>query len=72
MLPKVKKLKLKNRRPTPNIAITQDCCPNVIIIIFLVLLNFQILFFHFLRLFLTVLYCNVANNKLNKTKKIAF
>ena len=36
--------KLKNSRPTPNIAITQDCSSSSIKILFLILLIFQMFF----------------------------
>ena len=38
----IEKLKLKNRRPTPDIAITQDCSSSGIKLLFLNCLNFRL------------------------------
>ena len=44
-LSEAQKLELKNSRPTPDIAITQDCSSSGMKFLFLILLIFQIFFF---------------------------
>ena len=56
----VEKLKLKNLRPTPGIAVTQDWSSYGMKFLFLNYLNFR--FSSLVRFIFTVLYCNKAEN----------
>ena len=56
-LSEVKKLKLTNTRPTPDVSNTRDCSSSGMKFLFSVSISD---FLHLLRFIFTVLYCNIA------------